>query len=117
MVLDTRDSVIWIDGSLSMASEAIDLRAVVSPKDFSPLTLRTPLRVRGSFAAPEVSLDKTPIARKLAAALLLALLNPLAALIPFIDPGDGTTTTTRTADACQSLMQRSAGKPAAAVRR
>lgn len=117
MVLDTRDSVIWIDGSLSMASEAIDLRAVVSPKDFSPLTLRTPLRVRGSFAAPEVSIDKAPMARKVAAALLLALLNPLAALIPFIDPGDGAVTATRTADACQSLMQRSAGKPAAVVRR
>jgi hypothetical protein len=117
MVLDTRDSVIWIDGSLSMASEAIDLRAVVSPKDFSPLTLRTPLRVRGSFAAPEVSIDKAPMARKVASALLLALLNPLAALIPFIDPGDGTATAARTADACQSLMQRSAGKPAAVVRR
>ncbi|MEX8519956.1 MAG: AsmA family protein [Leptothrix sp. (in: b-proteobacteria)] len=117
MVLDTRDSVIWIDGSLSMASEAIDLRAVVSPKDFSPLTLRTPLRVRGSFAAPEVSIDKAPMARKLAAALLLALLNPLAALIPFIDPGDDAATTTRTADACQSLRQRSTGKQATAVHR
>lgn len=106
MVLDTTDSTVWIDGSLSLAAETLDLRAVVSPKDFSPLTLRSPLRVSGSFADPEVSLDSATIGRKAAAALLLALLNPLAALIPLIDTGDAELAE-RQADGCRSLMQRS----------
>lgn len=88
MVLDTKDSAVWVDGSLSLATEALDLRAVVFPKDFSPLALRSPLLVKGSFAKPEVSIEKAPLARKLGLSVLLGLLNPLAALIPLIDPGD-----------------------------
>lgn len=108
IVLDTTDSVVWIDGSLSLAAESMDLRAVVSPKDFSPLTLRTPVRVRGSFAEPEVSLETAPLGRKLAASLLLALLNPLAAVIPLIDTGDADVAA-RGAAGCRELMRR--GKP------
>ena len=104
-VLDTRDSVIWIDGSLSLASETLDLRAIVAPNDFSVLTLRTPLRVRGSLAHPVVSLQKDALGRKVGASLLLALFNPLAALIPLIDPGDRAAADAGAAD-CQSLRQR-----------
>ena len=52
VVLDTEDSAIWIGGELSMANEQMDLRAVVSPKDFALLSLRTPLRMQGTFSAP-----------------------------------------------------------------
>jgi uncharacterized protein involved in outer membrane biogenesis len=86
-VLSTRDSTIWLDGTVSLRDESLDLRAVVAPKDFSPLALRTPVQVKGSFSAPKVSLDAGKLAGKAAAAGLLALLNPLAAIIPFIDPG------------------------------
>lgn len=109
MVLDTSDSAIWIDGTLSLATEALDLRAVVMPKDFSPLTLRTPLHVGGSFAKPEVSLEKGPLGLKLAGAFLLGLINPLAALIPLVDPGDADAAK-RGASGCQSLMQRSTAR-------
>lgn len=88
MVIDTTDSAVWVDGSLSLASETLDLRAVVFPKDFSPLALRAPLLVKGSFSKPEVSIEKAPLARKLGLSVLLGLLNPLAALIPLIDVGD-----------------------------
>ena len=107
MVLDTSDSSVWVDGSLSLASETMDLRAVVAPKDFSPLTLRTPLLVRGSFAKPEVSIERGPAARKAAMAVLLALINPLAALIPLIDPGDSEAAQ-RGTTGCQSLQERRA---------
>lgn len=111
MVMDTTDSAIWIDGSLSLATEALDLRAVVSPKDFSPMALRSPLHVQGTFAKPEVSVEKGPLGRKVGAALLLALVNPLAALIPFIDTGDSDAAAHSGAD-CARLKQRSAGKRA-----
>ncbi len=107
MVIDTTDSAVWIDGSLSLAAESLDLRAVISPKDFSPLTLRAPVHVRGSFADPDVSLDKTKLGGQVAASVLLAFLNPLAALIPLIDTGDSDIAQ-RHAASCRRLMQQGA---------
>ena len=115
VVLDTSDSAVWVDGSISLAAETLDLRAVVSPKDFSPLALRTPLRLGGSFNQPELSLEKGPMGRKLGAAFLLALVNPLAALIPFIDPGSADNAQ-RSVEGCQALSQRRDVRPAASVR-
>jgi uncharacterized protein involved in outer membrane biogenesis len=111
LVLDTRDSVVSVDGQLSLASEALGLRVVVMPRDFSPLALRTPLRVQGSFAVPVVNIDKGRLAGRLAASLLLGLVNPLAALIPLVDPGDDAAAT-REAAACRDLAQRAAKRMA-----
>jgi uncharacterized protein involved in outer membrane biogenesis len=111
IVLDTRDSVVSVDGQVSLASEALDLRLVVMPRDFSPLALRTPLRVQGSFAVPAVSVDKGRLAGKLAASVLLGLVNPLAALIPLVDPGDDAAAT-RGAAACRDLAERAANRRA-----
>jgi uncharacterized protein involved in outer membrane biogenesis len=105
-VLDTRDSVVWVDGTVSLQNEALDLRAIVSPKDFSPLTLRTPIHVKGTFSSPSVSLEKGKVGAKVGAAALLSLLNPLAAVIPFIDPG-AKEEAKREAAQCAALAQRS----------
>jgi len=43
--------------------------------------------VRGTLGNPAVSLELGKLVGKAGAAGLLALLNPLAAIIPFIDPG------------------------------
>jgi uncharacterized protein involved in outer membrane biogenesis len=105
MVVDTTDSTIWVEGSLSLATETLNLRAMSLPKDFSPLTLRTPLNITGQFANPQVSLDKTPVGLKLAASVLLAIVNPLAAVIPLLDSGD-TKEAKQRAAGCQSIMQK-----------
>ena len=104
-VLDTPDSTAWIDGSVSLASEAIDLRMVVSPKDFSPLTLRAPLHVGGSLANPTLSVESAPLAAKAAGAVMLGLVAPLAALIPLLDPGSAEDAQRGAAD-CLALSQR-----------
>lgn len=109
-VLDTEDSTLWVDGSLSFATEALDLKVVTTPKDFSPLALRTPLHVRGTFADPTISLDKGRLGTRLGAAALLGLLNPLAALIPLIDVGSSEDAQ-RGADECRALSKRIASKP------
>ncbi len=111
MVIDTRDSIVWIDGSISLVDESLDLRAVTSPKDFSPLALRTPVLVGGTMASPSVSLAAKPLAGKVIAAGLLALLNPLAALIPLIDPGTAENTGSGCAGlAAQAEQRRQAAK-------
>jgi len=108
-VFDTRDSTVWVDGTVSLANEALDLTAIVSPRDASPFTVRSPIHVRGTFSDPHVSLEKGPVAAKVGAAALLALVNPIAAVVPFVDPG-ANDDAKREAAACQALLQR--GNPA-----
>ena len=113
MVVDTTDTTIWVDGSLSLATERLNLRAMALPKDFSPLTLRVPLNVTGSFANPQVSLDKKPVGLKLATSILLAIVNPLAAVIPLLDSGD-TKEAKKRATSCSNLMQKNKPAPTSA---
>ena len=110
LVLSSPESTIWINGSISLATEAIDLSVVVAPKDISPLALRTPLKVRGTFADPSISVDKGKLGLRLAASALLALVNPLAALIPLVDVGNNAEAQ-RGADECRALSNRIAARP------
>lgn len=109
LVVDTNDSVLWMDGTLSLAQETLDLRVVVAPRDFSPLALRTPLRVSGPFSSPAVTLARNPLTGKVGASLLLALLNPLAALLPLLDPGN-TEGADQHAAGCEALARRIAAR-------
>lgn len=111
-VVDTDDSVLVVDGMVSLAQESMDLRVAVMPKDFSVLTLRSPLHVQGGFADPKVSVESSALGAKLAGSVLLGLINPLAALIPLIDPGNASATAEASAD-CRALAGRIASRPAA----
>lgn len=88
LVVDSQDSGVWLSGQISLADETLQLKAVVAPRDFSPLTIRSPIHVTGTFADAKVSLDKQAILPRVIAAALLAAANPLAALIPLVDPGN-----------------------------
>jgi uncharacterized protein involved in outer membrane biogenesis len=105
LIIDTRDSTVLVDGTLSLQTEALDLTAIVSPKDFSPLTLRSPIHIKGPLSSPSVSLDKGRIAGKVGAAAVLALVNPIAALLPFIDTGSSEEAKRQAAE-CASLTKR-----------
>lgn len=87
-VIDTTDSRAWLTGTVSLADERLALLAKVQPKDFSPLSLRAPLHIDGTLAAPALSLDKSALASKAVPAALLALVHPLAALLPLLDIGE-----------------------------
>ena len=111
-VLNTTDSTVFVDGSISLKTEAMDLRAVVSPKDFSPLTLRTPILVRGTFGRPAVSVDAKKVVAKAGAATLLGILvAPLAAIVPFVDPGSRDAAK-ETAARCADMVSTSGNIPA-----
>lgn len=106
-VIDTQDSAMWVNGSISMKTEALNLRVVVTPKDFSPVSLRTPLLITGTMGSPDVSLEKGPLAGKVAGAVLLSLLNPFAALIPFLDTGTPDSAENTNKTGCYDLAARS----------
>jgi hypothetical protein len=53
----------------------------------SPLALRSPILIGGSFARPEIRLDMAQMTER--GAISLGMLNPELALIPLIDTGPG----------------------------
>ena len=62
-----------------------------------------------NFADPAVSIEPSRLAARAGAATLLAFLNPLAAIVPFMDVGNNEDAK-RGAAKCQALAQRKAGK-------
>ena len=84
-VIDTKDTTMLVDGDLSLAGETLDLRMTAHPHDFSPLALRTPVKVTGSFEAPHIRLEAKPLATRAGAAIALSLADPLAALLALVD--------------------------------
>jgi uncharacterized protein involved in outer membrane biogenesis len=89
-VLDNVDSTIWLTGRVSLRDETLDLRAITRPKDWSPLSLRTPLTVTGTLADPDVGIETQGLVPRVLGALALgALVGPAAALLPLIEQGEG----------------------------
>ncbi len=88
-VIDTRDTIIRGDGTIDLGKEKLDLTLNPLPKDISIFSGRSPLHVTGSFKDPDFAPDKSSLAKRGGAAILLGLINPLAALIPFIESGPG----------------------------
>lgn len=88
-VVDTEDTNIYADGQINLASESLDLTLTPKPKDVSIFTGRTPLDVKGTFKKPEFEPHAGPIAARVGAAAVGALVNPVLALVPFIETGPG----------------------------
>ena len=86
-VLDNADSTLSLQGGLSFKSEAIQLRMVSEPKDFSPLSLRSPVTVSGQFKAPQVGIEAKGLLARAAVAIALGSVAPPAAMLAFIDVG------------------------------
>ena len=102
-VIDTEDSTILVSGSLSLADESLDLVMSAKPKDISPLTLRSPLKVQGTFSDPKIRLEPKPLGLKVISAVALGFVHPLASIIPLIDLGD------KTDGGCQQALAKLRG--------
>ena len=89
IVLDTTDTVINGSGTISLANETLDITLHPQPKDRSILSLRSPLKISGSFAAPSAGPDKAALAGRAGLTLALGLINPLLALAATVETGPG----------------------------
>lgn len=90
LVLDTVDAVITGQGSIDLRQEGMNLEVESHPKDPSLFSARAPIHVGGSLGNPEVTVDAgTETARGGLAAVLGTFFTPLAALLPFLEPGLG----------------------------
>ena len=100
LVIDTADTIVTGSGTVSFKNETVDLVTRAEPKDFSPFVLRTPININGPFIKPKVRPQIGPLAARAAGGVLLGIVNPLLAVIPFIESGPGEDTD------CGQLMRR-----------
>lgn len=89
LVLDTEVTTIVGTGTLDLKEEKINLTLNQKTKNTSPLALRSPIYIRGSFQKPEVKIDQGRMAARALGALALGMINPLLAVLPLVDPGPG----------------------------
>jgi AsmA family protein len=84
---DTTDTTLLLRGSVSLRDEALDLTLVPKPRDATPVSLRSPLRIRGTFADPRIRPEARPLLLRGAAVAALAAIAPPAALLGLVDTG------------------------------
>ena len=89
LVFDTQVTTLIGTGSIDLAQEQLNITLNPKTKNTSPVALRSPIYLRGSFAQPKVEIDKVRVTARALGAVVLGAINPLLALIPLIDAGPG----------------------------
>lgn len=89
ILLDTSDTVVNGSGQINLKNETLDIVLKPEPKDKSILSLRSPLKIGGTFAAPTAGPDKAAVAGRAALAIALGVINPLLALLATVETGPG----------------------------
>jgi AsmA family protein len=57
-ILDTQKSVVHVDGSVSLPTQAVDIKVTGDPKSFSLLDLHGPVEVQGKIRKPDISIGR-----------------------------------------------------------
>ena len=110
-VFDNSDSTLRVGGQVDLRNETLALEARSQPKDISPLALRTPVRVSGTLAQPQIGIDGKRLAGKVLGSVILgAVVAPLAALLPLVDRG------TDEGDPCIDVKKTTGAATAAAAK-
>ena len=86
-VIDTDPVRVDGAGHIDLADETLSLELQGKPKSFQLMRLRAPITLSGSWAHPAVGLKAGPAVAQGGMAVALGLLNPVASLLAFIDPG------------------------------
>ncbi|MBP6547166.1 MAG: AsmA family protein, partial [Phenylobacterium sp.] len=88
IVFDTKPVVATGGGTISLDSETMDLRIQGHSKELRLVRLLSPITVKGPIMGPKVGIETGKVvAQGGVAAALASLVNPLALLLPFVDPG------------------------------
>lgn len=90
LAFDTTDTNIVGDGSVDMRDEKLNLHLRALPKDFSPLTLRTPIAIQGTLGSPDAFPDPVDIGVEgIGKKVLNGIITVVGGLLPPVDIGPG----------------------------
>ena len=88
LTIDTTHVLITGRGHIDLKSEKIDMELGGQPKEVRFLRLRTPIKLHGTLAHPQIGVDTGKALEQAGgAAALGALLTPFAAILAFVDGG------------------------------
>ncbi|MYM23752.1 AsmA family protein [Duganella sp. FT135W] len=97
-VVDTSEARIDIGGTVNLGNEKLDLTLRPDAKSMRVISLRAPIYVRGTFKEPDLSVDKGTLALRAGGALALAVVAPVAAIVPLVSTAPGVSSE------CKALM-------------
>jgi hypothetical protein len=86
-VFDTQTMLIRGRGSVSLRDETLDLELHGQPKEPRLVRVAAPITVQGSWRHPQLGVEAGHAAGQGIAALLASIAAPIAAVLPFVDPG------------------------------
>jgi uncharacterized protein involved in outer membrane biogenesis len=88
IVFDTGVVLVNGSGTVNLDDESLNLTFKGKPKKFRAVRVIAPLTVEGRLRAPRFGIEPgTAVAQAGIGAVLGSLLSPLAAILPFVDPG------------------------------
>jgi uncharacterized protein involved in outer membrane biogenesis len=88
LVLDTGPVLIKGSGTVNLATERMDLKVRGHDKKFRLVRVLLPVTMKGPIRAPKLGVEPgAALAQGGVAVGLGAMLSPLAAILPFVDPG------------------------------
>ncbi|MDR7284778.1 uncharacterized protein involved in outer membrane biogenesis [Pseudomonas corrugata] len=89
-VFDTENAIVYIDGTVNMATEQLDLTITPESKGWRLISLRSPLYVRGKFIKPQAGVKAVPLMLRGAGMVALGVIAaPAAGLLALIAPSGG----------------------------
>lgn len=88
LVFDTEPVLVGGQGQVNLGTERLAFRIQGHPKKFQLVRLVVPVDLQGPIRSPQVHIEKgQAIAQGGIAAALATVISPLAAILPFVDPG------------------------------
>ncbi len=87
LVFDTETMLIEGSGTVSLRNETLDLEIEGEPKEPRLIRVAAPISIEGRLRSPQVGVEIEDAADQGLAAALATIAAPLAAVLPFIDPG------------------------------
>lgn len=107
-IISTDEALIDATGQIDLGTERLALEVKPRSTGLKLLSLRSPLYVAGTFAEPQVGLQKGPLLLRAAGAAVLAVAAPAAAaLLPVTVPG------VRDEETCEALIAAAEQQPVA----
>jgi len=89
VAIDTTDTALLLKGQFSFKDEKLDMTMLPKPKDTSPLSVRVPINIGGTFADPKIGPKGGPLVLRGAAVAALAAIAPPLALVGLVETGPG----------------------------
>lgn len=87
ILIDTDTMLISGEGHINLGDETLHMRVRGQPKEVRLVRLAAPITIEGHLRSPQIGVEAGPAAGQGMLAALASLIAPIAAILPFVDPG------------------------------